>query len=65
MRIHKYLLTPLHIIASIEDPVVIQKILTLLNRIIASQEVACLPESRAPPQAGLLKETHHSNDRLH
>ncbi len=53
------------VIASIEDPVVITKILTHLNRIIPVQEVACLPESRAPPQAGLFEETHHSNARLH
>ncbi len=52
------------VIASIEDPVVIKKILAHLNRIIPAPEVAGLPESRAPPQAGLLKEAHHSNARL-
>ncbi len=43
------------IIASIEDPAVIRKILKHLDKIIPVQEVACLPESRAPPQAGLLE----------
>ena len=53
------------VIASIEDPVVIKKILAHLNRIIPAPEVAGLPESRVPLQAGLLKEAHHSNARLH
>ncbi len=45
----------LHVIACIEDPAVIRKILQHLDKIIPAQEVACLPESRAPPQAGLLE----------
>ena len=51
------------VIASIEDPVVIKKILTHLNRIILAPEVAGQPESRAPPQASWFEETHHLNDR--
>ena len=53
------------VIASIEDPVVIKKILAHLNRIISAPEVACLPESRAPPRVGVIEETRHSNARLH
>ena len=41
------------VIACIEDPVVINKILAHLNRIIPAPEVAGLPESRAPPVTGL------------
>ncbi len=41
------------VIACIEDPVVIAKILTHLNRKAASAGTGLLPASRAPPQAGL------------
>ena len=41
------------IIACIEDPAVIEKILTHLNKKAAGVEPARLPESRAPPQAVL------------
>jgi Putative transposase len=37
------------VIACIEDPVVIEKILTHLNKKAASAETGLLPESRAPP----------------
>ena len=37
------------VIACIEDPVVIKKILTHLNEKAASADPAQLPESRAPP----------------
>ena len=43
----------MHIIACIEDPVVIQKILTHLKDKAASREPMPLSESRAPPEAGL------------
>ncbi len=43
------------VIASIEDPVVIKKILAHLNRIIPAPEVAGLPESWAPPQTDLFE----------
>jgi len=42
-----------NVIASIEDPVVIEKILTHLNENVPPIEAPLLPESRAPPQAGL------------
>jgi hypothetical protein len=42
------------IIASIEDPVVIRKILAHLDQNVSLQQVTCLPESRAPPAMGLL-----------
>ena len=42
------------IIASIEDPVVIRKILAHLDQTVSLQQVTCLPESRAPPAMGLL-----------
>jgi len=51
------------IIASIEDPAVINQILAHLDRRVAACEVARLPQSRAPPQIGLFKETHYSNRR--
>ena len=38
------------IIASIEDPVVIAKILSHLNTINIEMDKVLLPESRAPPQ---------------
>ena len=41
------------IIASIEDPVVIRKILAHLDQNVSLQQVTCLPESRAPPATGL------------
>jgi hypothetical protein len=37
------------VIACIEDPVVIEKILTHLNEKAASAATGLLPESRAPP----------------
>ncbi len=53
------------VIACIEDPVVIAKILTHLDEKAASAGKGLLPESRAPPHAGLFEQTHHSNARLH
>ena len=41
------------VIACIEDPVVIEKILTHLDEKVSSAETGRLPESRAPPHAGL------------
>ncbi len=41
------------VIASIEDPVVIEKLLTHLNEKALPIEAPPLPKSRAPPQAGL------------
>ena len=41
------------VIAAIEDPVVIKKILTHLRATGLSLEVAGLPQSRAPPQQDL------------
>ena len=41
------------VIACIEDPMVIKKILTHLMGKALSAELVRLPESRAPPQAGL------------
>ncbi len=41
------------VIACIEDPVVIKKILTHLDEKAASARKSLLPESRAPPQTGL------------
>ena len=41
------------IIACIEDPRIIEKILTHLNKKTAGAEPARLPESRAPPQTVL------------
>jgi hypothetical protein len=43
----------LRIIACIEDPVVIDKILTHLDKKAASANPAALPQPRAPPQADL------------
>ena len=42
------------IIASIEDPVVIRKILAHLDQKVSLQQDARLPESRAPPPTGLI-----------
>jgi hypothetical protein len=41
------------VISFIEDPVVIEKILTHLDETARATETIRLPESRAPPQAGL------------
>jgi len=41
------------VIACIEDPVVIKKILTHLKEKATSKQSIQWPESRAPPQAGL------------
>jgi len=41
------------VIACIEDPVVIEKILSHLSEKASSTETTLLPESRAPPHAGL------------
>ncbi len=45
------------IIACIEDPEVIQKILTHLNGIASATAPISLPKARAPPQAGLFNTT--------
>ena len=42
------------VIACIEDPVVIEKILTHLNEKAALAGTGLLPEVRAPPPAGLV-----------
>ncbi len=52
------------VIACIEDPAVIRKILAHLDAKAASPGTRLLPESRAPPQAGLFEEPHYSNDQL-
>ena len=52
------------VIACIEVPMVIKKILTHLDEKAASAERGLFPESQVPPQAGLFRETHHSNHRL-
>ncbi len=44
---------PVRIIACIEDPLVIEKILTHLDEKGASAEASRRPPCRAPPQAGL------------
>ena len=41
------------VIACIEDPVVIKKILAHLDSISPATATTALPESRAPPQVGL------------
>jgi hypothetical protein len=41
----------MHIIACIEDPVAIEKILTHLNEKALPIQAPLLPESRAPPEA--------------
>jgi len=43
----------MHVIACIEDPVVIEKILTHLDETVPAIETIRIPESRAPPQPGL------------
>ena len=45
------------VIACIEDPVVIEKILTHLDAKASESEVSRRPPCRAPPQRGLLDET--------
>ena len=52
------------IIASIEDPAVIRKILAHLDEKATSAGTRLLPQCRAPPPTGLFEETHHSSDRL-
>jgi hypothetical protein len=42
------------IIASIEDPLVIQKILTRLDEKAASVTTGMMPQCRAPPPTGLI-----------
>ena len=44
---------PMKIIACIEDPIVIRKILDHLDRTEPITGINSLPEPRAPPQAGL------------
>jgi hypothetical protein len=41
------------VIACIEDPVVIKKILTYLEEKLPTQAALLLPDSRAPPQSSL------------
>jgi hypothetical protein len=41
------------VIACIEDPVVIKKILTYLEEKLPTRATFLLPDSRAPPQSGL------------
>ena len=41
------------VIACIEDPVVIKKILTYLEEKLPTRAALLLPDSRAPPQCGL------------
>jgi len=53
------------VIASIEDPVVIRKILAHLDEKAALAGSHLLPQCRAPPRTGLFEETGHSNTRLH
>ncbi len=53
------------IIACIEDPVVIAKILTHLEGKAVSAGKGLWPECRAPPKTDLFEENHHSNARLH
>jgi len=43
----------MHVIASIEDPAVIKKILAHLEDKVTSVATGLLPESRAPPQIDL------------
>ena len=47
------------IIASIEDPAVINKILSHLDEKAATAGTARLPPCRAPPQSGSFEETYH------
>ena len=52
------------IIACIEDPVVINKILAHLDKNVLAQQAARWPQSRAPQQACLFEQTLYSNARL-
>jgi hypothetical protein len=52
------------VIACIEDPMLINKILLHLDQKAIAQERDRLPESRDPLQAGWFRETHQSKDRL-
>jgi hypothetical protein len=54
----------MHVIASIEDPAVIQKILAHLKEKVTPAGWGRLPPCRAPPQTGWFEETRHSNARL-
>jgi len=45
--------------------VVINKILAHRDNNVLAQQAARWPQSRAPPQAGIIEEIHHSNARLH
>jgi len=47
-----------------EDPAVIRKILAHLEAKSSSAGTSLLPESRGPPQTGLLREIHHANHLL-
>ena len=53
------------VIACIEDPVVINKILAHLDNNVLAQQAARWPQSRALPQACLFEQTLYSNARLH
>jgi len=46
------------VIASIEDPMVIGKILTHLDETSPATETICLPECRASPQTGLFDDVN-------
>ena len=52
------------IIASIEDPAVIRKILAHLDEKAALAGTSVLPQCRAPPRMGLFEKSHRSMDRL-
>jgi len=52
------------IIASIEDPAVIRKILAHLDKKATSAEIGLLPDCRAPPRTSLFEENHHLSYRL-
>ena len=52
------------IIASIEDPAVIRKILAHLDKNATSAETGLLPDCRAPPRTNLFEENHHPGYRL-
>jgi hypothetical protein len=52
------------IIASIEEPAVIRKILAHLDKNATSAETGWLPEGRAPPRANLFEQNHHPSYRL-
>ena len=54
----------IRIIACIEDPQLIWKILAHLDAKSVSAGTNLLPGSRGPPQANLLRKIHHANDLL-